>query len=157
MGCRKRDDRNPAVLHTLFVFEGFVACNQDIESGRLGRLQELAVLQPGETCVLDGYRIELGQPAPQLVREILVKQATHLQDGLRSMLISESDEACYLIMRDGGIILADLLDRATQFPFLDDLIGRNTCTFDQRNASLFAGNAFHQITTSPIDLFGFAH
>jgi hypothetical protein len=69
------------VLHALLVFEVFVARRQDIESGRLSRFQEFAVLQPGETRTLDGHGIELGEPAPQFVREILVKQAEYLQTG----------------------------------------------------------------------------
>jgi hypothetical protein len=58
VGCRERDDRNPAVLYVLFVFKGFVACDQDIESGCLGRLQELAVLQPGEDTDFDFRLVE---------------------------------------------------------------------------------------------------
>jgi hypothetical protein len=32
--CRQCDRRNPSALHTLIVFEGFVARDRNIESGR---------------------------------------------------------------------------------------------------------------------------
>jgi hypothetical protein len=94
---------------------------------------------------------------PQLVRQILIQQATHLHDGLRSVLTSESNEPGNLILRDRGIILADLLDGATQFPFFDNLVGGHARTFDQRNTSLFTWDSLHQLATSPIDLFELTH
>jgi hypothetical protein len=156
MRRRQCDDCHPSALHTLFVFEGFVAV------ARTSNLPASAALnssffnpeKPAPWTVTESNPDSLPRKP---VRKIFVKQAMHLRDALQTVPISEGDKLCDLIAREGRIILADLFNGATQFPFFYNLIGGNACAFDQWNTSLFTGDSLHQLATSPVDLFKSAH
>jgi hypothetical protein len=71
--------------------------------------------------------------------------------------IGVRDERLDLIPRDRGVVLGNLVNRATKLCFLDDLLGWDARSLDKRDATLLAGNPFNYVAFGPLNLRCVAH
>lgn len=150
---RKDHKSNPALPHILLVFEIEIGGDKDVKQSGFGGFKQLAVFQTSPSA--SGYRLGLmlEQMVTQLHRKVFVEQYPHLAELVVRLWrgrLGEGKDFPDRFLRYGWIVFVDVFHALPQLGFLDNRIGQNARTFDERQSGHLARYLFDQIAAGPV-------